>query len=182
MSVYERVQARRATLSPAVLAAALGASVLVACTEPTFVSLGRNLQQVARPDAGAVAACSEPLSGCDDAPADPPSCELGTPSVALDAACDTRRPVACPDSLTSDPARLNRLLSDLLGGCSGRAHYLAVLFSGGCASAFSLEPLDAPGAEAASACIAARLGAESYACAESLDCGVGSTFGAPIAR
>jgi len=185
MNVRHLLVLPRALPWPSVLAAGLAACGLAACTGPTFVSLGRNTERVARPDAGAVSSCSESpsgdslLSGCDEGPIEPLSCELAPPSVALDSACDTRRFVACPDSLSGDGARSNRLLSELLAGCTERSHYLTVLFNGGCASAFSLAPRDAPGADAASACVAARLGAERYPCAEAVDCGVGSTFGVP---
>jgi len=104
------------------------------------------------------------------------SCQLGNDPTTIDSACDTRHLVACPSDLMSDPLRVNRLLTDLLGGCTERSHRLTVTFSAGCASAFSLEPIDAPGTESASGCVAAHLAAERYACAESLDCGFGSTF------
>jgi hypothetical protein len=170
-----------------------------ACSEPTFVSLGRNIQSVASagagpdpdlfpfpdptpdPDLASVESCSEspaadsPLSGCSD-PTDPASCQLGNDPTTIDSACDTRHLVVCPSDLMSDPLRVNRLLTDLLGGCTERSHRLTVTFSAGCASAFSLEPIDAPGTESASGCVAAHLAAERYACAESLDCGFGSTF------
>jgi hypothetical protein len=55
-----------------------------------------------------------------------------------------------------------------------------VLFSSGCASAFSLESSDVAGAEATRVCVATRLGSQRYACAQSLGCGVGLWRGVPI--
>jgi hypothetical protein len=177
---------RRTAVSPSVLAVTL-AGLFTACAEPTFVSLGHDIQRVARPDAGPLTSCSDSpagdslLSDCDDGPVEPLSCELATPGVALDAACGARRPVACPDARAGDLAPPSRVLSDLLGGCTERSHQLTVLFSSGCATAFALDPIDAPDAQAVSACVAARLGSESYACAETVACGIGSTFRIPTA-
>jgi len=191
--------------SPRALAALAACALMaLACTEPTFVSLGRNTQNVASadpdpelasaplgpdPEYGLVAdpeptatleSCASSPDGCEHPP-EPTSCTLGNAAITIGTACDTRRPVACPSDLASDGDRVKRLLSDVLAECTERGHYLTVTFSAGCADAFSLDPLDAPGAEGASACLAARFAAERYPCAESIACAVGSTF-AIIAR
>lgn len=157
----------------------LAVALLCACLEPSYESLGRNVQRVERADAGSdrCAEAAQPdllVSGCEP-PAAPVGCELGASSWAVESTCAERRVTPCPDVYPSDAERLSGLLSDLLSHCTLLEYGLTVTFAVGCGTAFSLERPDAAGIETVRACVAARLASERYACAETLECAVGWT-------
>jgi hypothetical protein len=154
--------------------------VVTGCMEPTFVSLGHNDEAVVSvaADTGSASAPSAdagrfPISGS------PPACPEGAGSVALTSACETRRPITCPDVDFPAQEALYAVLSSLLRECGETVSQVRVAFAGGCAERFELAESSSATALAARDCIALRLDAERYDCAAELACGGGATFGVP---
>ena len=157
------MSAFRAQCSAAVLLA-------VACSDPAFVSLGRNAQRVANaPDAGGADATG---AGQPESPTLPLGCPLSGTSEPVDTACEQRLLLSCPEDAS-------RMLFDVIARCTELAYQLTVRFDAGCATAFRLDASQALGILASPGvhdCVAARLTAERYECAQTVDCAVGSTF------
>jgi hypothetical protein len=169
--------------------------LLAACGDPAYVSLGRNAQSVASsadtgsPDASTLAsACQDPIPndplspisfGCAIDPSlMPPSeleCEHGPEMIPVGTSCVQRQPTSCPEAL-GDPARLQRMVFDVIARCTDLAYKVTATFTGGCATAFSIQALELPVATGVSECVAARLSAERYDCAGSSECAYGSTY------
>lgn len=164
----------------------------LACGDPEFVSLGRNLQSVAGgPDAGSPSAGEPAISACEPAqaasdlpddvlsPIDPGEldCELPVPvgcpltgeSEPIDAPCEQRQLVPCREP--------GRLLFDVLAGCTELSYQLTVHFESGCATAFRIDALEALASPSSvQECVAAHLAAERYDCEQTIGCAIGSTF------
>ena len=62
------------------------------------------------------------------------------------------------------------LLFDVLARCTELEYELSATFSAGCASAFTLQPLKTLVSPAVGDCVAARLSAERYDCAQTVSC------------
>ena len=180
-----------------------------ACSEPSFVSLGRNSQSVesSSADAGSLPdsllptgadSCGNPQLSSDD-PATPgadlsfgcelepqgeplglPVCGLVGEILPIDSACEQRRPLPCPEA-DGQPASPSHLLFDVIGRCTDLAYQITVTFAAGCATAFSIEAREPLVAPSVRACVAARLAAERYDCAQTVDCATGGTF-PPVTR
>lgn len=173
----------------------------VACGDPAFVSLGRNVQSVASAaDAGSPAVGSPAVGslvpddmscaqgGASDLPDDVLSpvdiaaldCQAGAPQPPLgcpltgereliDSPCEQRQPVSCSEDLSA-------MLFDVIGRCTDLAYQLIVSFDAGCATAFRIEALQPLASPSVRECVAGRLAAERYDCAQTVDCALGSTF------
>jgi hypothetical protein len=165
-------------------------AVLVAgCSEPYYVSLGGNAAELGS-DAGATVCTSDEVmlvpGTCGEPAPVIDRCETTSPIVALDADCSARTLVSCPAPvvLTSgslEQDALAQLLTELLRSCQMQPNALRVRFSAGCATSFAIDfAASLPDAGDATAdCVALRLGAERYDCAENIACGVGEIFGVP---
>ena len=145
------------------------------CAEPSFVSLGRNLSRVTQgPDAGVMLDEGDPSE--PDIETDP--CVPGNASTSIVTDCELRAAVECPAINESEPEPVSALLTRMIIGCVGYRNRLTVRFSLGCATSFDL--VDTSDTMLA-ACVAARLSAERYPCAEPVACGQGIYFPIPTA-
>jgi hypothetical protein len=183
----------------------LCALLACACSEPAFVSLGRNVQSVASssPDGGSALDVSSAEGACgsaqlvSDDPATPgadlsfgweidpqpdpallPVCELVGESVPIDSACEQRLPLTCPEA-DGEPARARALLFDVIARCTDLAYRITATFDAGCATAFSIESLEPLVVPSVRACVAARLQTERYDCMQIAGCDKASTYPLP---
>jgi len=168
----------------------LGAAVALGCSDPYYVSLGGNAAELER-DAGVVTSCpSDEVMLVPGSCAEPSPvvdrCETSSPVVSLAGECADRALVQCPPLTTStsgslDQDALDVLLTSLLRSCGQvNPNVVRVRLESGCATSFAIDL--APGGDAGDPvadCVALRLGAERYDCAESVACGVGEVFGIP---
>jgi hypothetical protein len=166
------------------------AVVVAGCSDPYYVSLGGNAAELAS-DAGVTSTCASdegtlvPGSSCEPLP-DVDRCETSSPIVSLAGDCAARALVPCPPLTATTSGSLEQdaldvLLTSLLRSCGQvNPNVVRARFEAGCATSFAMD--FAPGGDAGDPigdCVARRLGAERYACAESIGCGVGEVFGVP---
>jgi hypothetical protein len=170
--------------------------VATSCADAYYVSLGGNAAELASDaaapasDAGIVPICTPssdeliPGSTCGEPEPPPDRCRSDAVSVSVASDCSGRRVLACPEPTSSRSASregdaLDTLLTLLLRQCGDEPNALRVRFESGCATSFALDVSESATFPALPACVAARLEAERYACAENVACGVGDVYGVP---